>query len=104
MKAPSQWNDPSRVDKLIEPAKAGVIYAEIARQLGTTVPCVKGKLEAMGIKKKHLSPAATEKMREVGKDRANEMREHGKHRQAFNRELSAGTGNISAPRRFSWES
>lgn len=99
----SQWHDPGRVERLVELAKAGVIYAEIARQLGTTVSCVKGKLKAMGVKRKHLSHAGTGRVKRALSLHAIKTAERARDKAAISRDLREATGNISAPRRFSWE-
>jgi hypothetical protein len=58
LRSVSQWNDPDRVALLLSLAKDGVTYKDIAVQLNTTYTCVKGKLEAMGVKKtKWFKPA-----------------------------------------------
>lgn len=99
LRAVSQWQDPERVEKLVSLAKDGMAYKDIAAQLNTTATCVKGKLEQMGIKKAQWfkpTPKPAFKKVKAASDAGNIA-------QARIRDLQVETGNVSAPRRFSWE-
>lgn len=96
LRAVSQWQDPERVEKLVELANMGMKLGEIAKALDTTAACVKGKLEAMGFKKATVA-------RLKGKNYMSAVSDAGNAAQIRIRERREESGNMPPLRKFSWQ-